>query len=268
MTEFLFMKSAEANYVREFDAVVMETGADPSNGQYVILDKTAFYAEGPRAPCEALWIQRRMAQNGGQLTDTGVLSWENGARQARVKLVTKKSGVKHFLALAQGEEAPQKGAAVRGILDWENRYALMRYHTGQHLLSAAVYDLYNGAHTVGNQIYANKSRADFYPAKFTDEDLKRIEDECNRRIALKPDVKIYEESRSSLEARMPQQRANLDLLPKSVTMLRIVEIGGFDIVPCAGTHVRSLSELGRLKITGRETKGADKERVTFVLEKE
>ena len=247
MTEFLFMKSAEANYVREFDAMVVDSGTDPAAGAYVVLDKTAFYAEG-----------------GGQPTDTGILSWDSGARQAKVKLVTKKNGVRHFIV----GEVPQKGAAVHGALDWENRYALMRYHTAQHLLSAAVYDLYNGAHTVGNQMYNNKSRADFYPAEFTDSDLRKIEDECNRRIALKPDVKIYEESRDSLEARMPQQRANLDLLPKSIAMLRIVEIDGFDVVPCAGTHVRNLSELGRLKIVAKETKGADKERVTFVLENE
>ncbi|HUV61678.1 MAG TPA: alanyl-tRNA editing protein, partial [Thermoplasmata archaeon] len=62
------------------------------------------------------------------------------------------------------------------------------------------------------------------------------------------------------------QRANLDLLPKSVRELRVVTIGDFDICPCAGTHVRSLGEIGRLKITKRERKGKDRERVTYELE--
>jgi misacylated tRNA(Ala) deacylase len=247
MTEFVFMKDSESNYIREFDAIVLDAGADPANGNYVVLDKTAFYAEG-----------------GGQPSDTGIISWDGGAKQAKVKIVTKKGGVKHFIA----GDLPQNGAAVHGTLDWENRYALMRYHTGQHLISAVVYDLYNGAHTVGNQIYANKSRIDFHPVKFTDEDLRKIEGECNRRIALKPAVKIYEESRESIEKRVDSQRANLELLPKSISILRIVEIDGFDIVPCAGTHVRNLSELGILKIAAKETKGAEKERVTFELQKE
>ena len=245
MTDFLFMKDAEANYIREFDATVLDVGADPSNGNFIVLDKTAFYAEG-----------------GGQPSDTGVISWDGGVKTARVKLVTKKGGVKHFI---EGE-APEKGAAVHGTLDWENRYALMRYHTGQHLISSVVYDFYNGAHTAGNQIYNNKSRIDFHPVKFGEEDLKKIEGECNRRISLAPKVKIYEAPREEIEKRSDSNRANLDLLPKSINLLRIVEIDGFDIVPCAGTHVRNLSELGKLKITARETKGAEKERVTFILE--
>lgn len=247
MTEFLFMKDAEANYVREFEAVVTDAGTDPSNGNFIVLDRTAFYAEG-----------------GGQPSDTGTITWEGGSKTAKVKLVTKKGGVKHFI----DGETPSKGASVHGWLDWENRYALMRYHTGQHLISSVVYDLYNGAHTAGNQIYSNKSRIDFHPVKFGEEDLKKIEDECNRRISLKPAVKIYEAPREEIEKRSDSNRANLELLPKSINLLRIVEIDGFDIVPCAGTHVRSLSELGKLKITARETKGAEKERVTFELKME
>lgn len=240
MTELLFMKDIESNYIKEFDATVIETG-DP---QYVILDRTAFYPEG-----------------GGQPSDAGMLYWDSDTKNARVKLVTKKGGVKHFI----DGEAPPKGTKIHGVLDWSHRYSLMKMHTAQHLLSGIVYDLFNGVHTVGNQIHPAHSRADFYPVKFTDEDLQSIEEECNRMIDMKLDVRIYEESRESLETRMKRHRANLDLIPKSINILRIVEIEGFDIVPCAGTHVRNLSEIGKMKILGRETKGKDKERIAFEL---
>ena len=57
----------------------------------------------------------------------------------------------------------------------------------------------------------------------------------------------------------------LDLIPESVDPLRVVEVEGFDMCPCGGTHVDSLGEIGEIEITNRVSKGADTERVEFVL---
>ena len=79
-------------------------------------------------------------------------------------------------------------------------------------------------------------------------------------------VTITTMEREELEAKVDAVRSNLDLIPRSVKNLRIVTISDWDIIPCAGTHVRNTSELGRLKITKKESKGKDKERITYSLE--
>jgi len=236
MTEILFMKDADANYIRDFDATVVSKGEN-----FVVLDRTAFYAVG-----------------GGQESDTGTLAWDGGS--ARVKEVTKKGEVRHFLDGA----LPEVGAKVRGAIDWERRHAHMRMHTAQHIISSVVFDMYK-ARTVGNQIHADRSRVDFAPANFTQEDVVKIEAKCNEIASKGIPVRIYQEDRSELEKRVDQQRSNLDLLPQSIRRLRIVDIEGFDVCPCAGTHVRSTTELGRFHIIEREKKGKDRERLTYEL---
>jgi len=236
MTEMLYMKDIESNYIREFDAKVLERGFD-----YVVLDRTAFYPLG-----------------GGQPSDTGRLVWPEG--EAQVREVTKKEGVKHHL-VKNPELVPE---AVRGVLDWDKRYGHMRMHTAQHVVSGVVYDLWR-ARTVGNQLYHDRSRIDFAPVKFSDEMVAELEQKVNGILALGTPVEIATEDRAELEKNVDAQRANLDLLPKSVQRLRVVRIGDFDVCPCAGTHVRSLAEIGKIKVTKRENKGKDRERITYEL---
>ena len=235
-TELLYMKDVESNYIREFDATVIERGFD-----YVVLDRTAFYPLG-----------------GGQPSDTGYLEWPGG--KAEVKEVTKKEGIRHHLA-QNPELVPDK---VHGVLNWERRHAHMKMHTAQHVISGVVYDLYK-ARTVGNQLYHDRSRLDFAPIKFTDEMIAEVERMCNEILSGGAKVEICTADREELEKNVDAQRANLDLLPKSVRDLRIVTIGAFDVCPCAGTHVRSLSEIGKLKIIKKENKGKDRERITYEL---
>ncbi len=235
MTEVLYMPSIESNYIKDWDAKVEKRKDD-----YVVLDKSAFYPLG-----------------GGQPSDTGHLEWSGG--RARVREVTKKVIIKHHIEgeLPEGD--------VHAVLDWDRRYGHMRMHTAQHIVSGIVYDEF-GARTVGNQLYAERSRIDFQPAHFTKEDLDRIAEMANQVIARNIDVTIQEEGRDSLEQRVSPERCNLDLIPQSVRKLRIVEIPGFDVCPCAGTHVRNTGELGKVKMIKRENKGKDRERIIYILE--
>lgn len=236
MTEMLYMKDIESNYVREFDAKVVERGFD-----YVVLDRTAFYPLG-----------------GGQPSDIGSLEWPGG--RAEVREVTKKEGVRHHL-VQNPDTVPDQ---VHGVLNWDRRYAHMRMHTAQHIVSGIVYDLWK-ARTVGNQLYHDRSRIDFAPIKFTDEMIAQLEQKTNEVLATGARVEIVTAIRSELEKDVDAQRANLDLLPKSVQELRIVRVPDFDVCPCAGTHVRSLSEIGRIKVVKKENKGKDRERITYEL---
>jgi len=236
MTDMLYMKDIDSNYLREFDANVVARGFD-----HVVLDRTAFYPLG-----------------GGQPSDTGRLEWPGG--KAEVREVTKKDGVKHHL-VQNPDMVPDQ---VHGVIDWERRLAHMRMHTAQHIVSGVAYDLWK-ARTVGNQLYHDRSRIDFAPVKFTDEMVAELETRVNDILASGAAVEIVNMHRADLERDVDAQRANLDLLPKSVQELRVVKVAQFDTCPCAGTHVRSLAEVGRVKVVKRENKGKDRERITYEL---
>jgi misacylated tRNA(Ala) deacylase len=233
----LYMPSAEANYIREFDARVLRRKDD-----YVVLDRTAFYPEG-----------------GGQPTDVGSLSWPGG--HVRVARVEKKGIIKHVL---EGDPLAVPDQ-VHGSIDWDRRHAHMRMHTAQHLISAVVLELY-GAHTVGSQLYVDRSRIDFDRAKLTDADIETARRRFDELVDQGIPVRVYELPREEVEGRVKVGRAQLDLLPRAVTRLRVIEIVGYDLCPCAGTHVRGLSELGHMVPLGRESKGAQKERLHYTLE--
>ncbi len=239
MTELLYMKNIESNYIKEFDAIVTKNKKD-----YVTLDKTAFYPKG-----------------GGQPSDTGTISWSN--KTSKIKEVIKKgSAIKHII---EGEK-PEVGAKIHAEIDWDKRYSHMKMHTAQHILSGIIFDDYN-ARTVGNQIHADYSRVDFKPITFSEEDLEKIKKKFNKIVSKESSITIYEENRETLEKRVNTERANLDLLPKFIKKLRIVEIKEFDICPCAGTHVKNTGEIPEIDKIKRETKGKDTDRIIYSLKK-
>jgi len=233
------MDNIESNYIKEFDAIVTKNKKD-----YICLDQTAFYPLG-----------------GGQPSDIGLLKWND--KESTIQQVIKKGdSVQHSI---QGEK-PSVGTKVHAILDWNRRYNHMKMHSAQHIISGIIFDDFN-ARTVGNQIHAEYSRVDFHPVRLTDEDLDKIVTKFNNIIEKNLPIKIYEEDRTSLEKRVDQQRAHLDLLPKFITKLRIVEIEGFDVCPCAGTHVKNTSEIPKIDKIKKETKGKDKSRIIYSLSK-
>ncbi len=234
--EFSDRPMNELNYIRSFKARVMERG-----GHYVVLDRTAFYAEG-----------------GGQPYDTGRLEWEAGS--TRVPKVLKEGGkIRHYV-----EQVPPVDDVV-GRVDWDRRYAHMRMHTAQHLISGIVFRLY-GARTVGNQLYLDYSHVDFSPASFTQEDLVKLEEEFNQVVESGAPVTIYEEDRPVLEERIEEERAIMSLIPKSISRLRVIQVGDVDLCPCGGTHVKNVSEIGEMRILRRRSKGKDVDRITYELE--
>lgn len=236
-TKVLYMDSIEANYIKEFEATILDAGED-----FVILDQTAFYPLG-----------------GGQPSDSGFL--ERDGKRYRVKEVLKKGIIMHKL---ESKEGLAVGDMVKGILDWDKRFAHMRMHTAQHLISAMVYDTY-GARTVGNQIYADRSRIDFEPLDHEMADMGLIEEKMNEFVKAAMPVVITQEKRCELEKVVDCKKCNLDLLPPAIQDLRIVRVGDVDVCPCAGTHVRNASELGAVKLLKKENKGKARVRITYEL---
>ncbi len=240
MTLQYHMDSHDGTYKKEFQSKV--TAVYPG---IVELEETAFYHLG-----------------GGQPSDKGTLNWEDG--ESIVYDVRKKNRIRHMV---EGD-LPEVGDSVNGKLNWDRRYTHMRMHTSQHLVSAIVSDLY-GADTVGNQIGFDKSRIDFKPLKLSMNEIDDLIDRTNEYIAKDISVKISEANRSDLEGN-PEIRSSMSsglwkLLPKSVTRLRVISIGEIDVCPCAGTHVRSLKEIGKVEFVKRDNKGAGKQRLTYTL---
>jgi len=237
MTEILYMKDIDGNYIKEFKTIVKKSKKD-----YIALQKTAFYPEG-----------------GGQPSDTGKIYWDEKEAEI-IKVIKKGDTIKH---ITKGEKPPV-GTEINAKIDWEKRYAHMKMHTAQHILSGIIFDEYN-ARTVGNQIHADYSRVDFYPITFSEEDLENIKNKFNDIVSKNLPIKIYNEKRKVLEKKVNSQRANLDLLPKFIEDLRIVEIKDFDICPCAGTHVKNTSEIPKIDKIKRDTKGKGKDRIIYSL---
>jgi misacylated tRNA(Ala) deacylase len=238
MTELRYLPANDD--VTSFTATV-EDATDDS----IVLDGTYFYPEG-----------------GGQPADRGTLRWEGGS--ADVVDVQKEQGdVRHYVEDVEGTR-PTEGDEVEGQIDEARRTKLRRMHTAQHVVSKVVLDAFD-AQTAGNQIHVDRSRIDFEPADFVEEDVSLIEARSNAVLDRDLPVQKTEMARDEAEARTPEGRGLLDLIPDHVDPLRMVGIGDFDLCPCGGTHVDRLSEVGRIRITNRESKGAEVERIEFVL---
>ena len=240
MTLQYHMNSHDGTYKKEFQSKV--TAVYPG---IVELEETAFYHLG-----------------GGQPPDKGTLNWKGG--ESIVYDVRKKNRIRHMVK----GDLPEIDNIVNGKLNWDRRYTHMRMHTSQHLVSAIVSDLYD-ADTVGNQIGFDKSRIDFKPLKLSMNQIDDLMDQANEYIAKDLNVQISEANRSDLEGN-PEIRSSMSsglwkLLPKSVTRLRVISIGDIDVCPCAGTHVRSLKEIGKMEFIKRDNKGAGKQRLTYAL---
>lgn len=249
--------------VRRFEATVERTLDDR-----VVLDGTHFYPTG-----------------GGQPHDTGVLRVaDDPDRRWRVVDVEKTDTIYHTLASADDADRPlpEPGTAVVGEIDRDRRRAHARYHTAQHLLSALLLEEFD-ARTTGNQLYADHAHLDAAYDRFDADDLARIEARLNELVDDDRPVTSYTMDRAEAEATLDTDRTRIDLLPDSITELRIVEIDGlggdtssdpgdtssdaepYDRTACAGTHVGSTGEIGEIVVTGRETKGSEEERVRFAL---
>ena len=235
MTEMLWLKDS---YMKEFDAVVQSV----AQGKFVVLDKCVFYTQG-----------------GGQPSDTGFL--EKNGKGMRV-VFSKKTG--NDVSLEVEACDLKEGDRIKGILDWDKRYKLMRMHTASHMLSAVIFNE-TGSLITGNQLGEEKSRMDFNIEEFDRSLLLSLEEKGNQ--AVKDAIDVTVSFMPTEEAFKNEKLFRLkDVLPPGLKELRIVQIGELDIQADGGTHVKNTSEVGKIKITKLENKGANNRRIYFTLE--
>lgn len=203
-------------YAREFDASVVET-SEHEGKPAAILDRTAFYPT-----------------SGGQPFDTGTL----GAAKV-VDVVDRGDGaVIHVL-----DREIAKGP-VRGAVDWERRFEHMQQHTGQHILSAA-FDKVAGARTASFHLGSDRSTIDL-ARDVPGAELARVEREANRIVWEDRPVGVRVVSEEEA-ARLPLRKE-----PARTGRLRIVDVDGYDVSACGGTHVARTGAIGVIAISGTE----------------
>lgn len=233
MTELLYLHDS---YLKEFDAQVVT-----QVGQTVEVDRSAFFATG-----------------GGQPADQGMLEWNGG--ECRVVDVRKdEHSVWHMV---EGQP-PSVGTAVHGRLDWERRYAIMRYHSALHVMVGVIYQQFNALVT-GGAIYPDRARMDFSLEDLNKDRIAAIEAESNRIISEGRRILVRVLSREEFE-RSDLVRLAKNLVPAGIREVRVIEIEGFDAQADGGTHVANTREIGRLVVTKTENKGKTNRRLEIAL---
>ncbi len=211
-------------YMKEFTAKVIY-----SEGNEVVLDRTAFYPEG-----------------GGQPSDRGRLLWDG--REFRVEDVQKYGEV---VVHRISGEIPG-GVEVTGVLDWERRERLMRMHTAEHVLLAACRKV------LGRHVWQHGTQKDVHESRFdiahyraiSRDEIKKIERAALDIITSNIPVEAQFMSRREAEDKYGFVLYEGGIPPGRE--IRIVKIGDYDVEACGGTHVSSTGEIGFLKILRTE----------------
>jgi len=237
MTQKLYL---DDSYLKESEANITKV----TEGKFVVLDKTIFYPQG-----------------GGQPSDTGKLVKEN---EEKVNVIFAKQFGEEISHQIEPENSLKEGKKIKCVLDWEQREKFMRMHTSAHIL-AGVINKEIGALITGNQLGLEESRMDFNVPEFDRELLKTFEEKSNEIIEKNLEINIsYEETQKALQR--PELFRLKGVLPKNIPELRIVTIGNFDVHADGGTHVKTTSEIGKIKITNFKNKGAENRRIYWKLE--
>jgi alanyl-tRNA synthetase len=200
------------SHLTNFGARVIALVSDEQNRPAVTLDRTAFYPTG-----------------GGQPSDTGTL----GAARVVECINDGAGGVLHVV---EGDP-PLVGEEVAGSIDWPRRLDHIQQHTGQHILSQAFIELF-GAETRGFRMLERVSEIDVALSDPTDERIERAVDLANR--------VVWEDRAIYIHHVTAEQAAAMPLRKESSRdgHTRVIEIEGFDMNACGGTHASRTGEVG------------------------
>jgi len=209
VTERLYYRDC---YLQEFRARVLETSDD---GRRVYLDRTAFYPT-----------------SGGQPFDTGTLGGANV-----IEVIDEEERVAHLL------DAPIVAGEIDAQIDWARRFDHMQQHSGQHLLSAVLEELFKIS-TVSFHLGAEVCTIDVAAPALTSVQIDQCEVRCAEIVGeARPLAITFEDAAADLGLRKESQRSGT---------LRIIAIQELDRSACGGTHVRTTAEIGLVLIRKTE----------------
>jgi misacylated tRNA(Ala) deacylase len=233
-------------YVRSIEARVLAVD-EAGEGPLVVLDRTVFYPGG-----------------GGQPPDRGLLLRASDGRSWTVR-AARKSGGDIVHELERGESGPPTvGDVVSVDLDWARRHALMRTHTALHALCGVVWRDY-GALVTGGNMEPGAGRMDFEFERMSGDLVDEIEVTVNAELVAARDVRVNVLPRDEAFAIPDLIRTKVNLLPPGIEEIRTIEIVGLDLQADGGTHVANTREVGRIRVTGYESKGRINKRIRLEL---
>jgi alanyl-tRNA synthetase len=221
-TRLLYYEDAS---IREFDARILRI----VKGKYMILDQTAFYPRG-----------------GGQEPDFGYIE---GIKITDV--VKQNDIVFHKLDGSSKDHFPED-KIVHGIVDNERRLAITKNHSATHILNSAA------RNSLGSWVWQNSAfkeeqyaRLDItHHSALTIEEVKQIEKTANEVVQRNLPILINVFERSDAEKRYTFRIYQGGAVPSK--NVRIVNIDGWDVEACGGTHVNKTGEIGLIKILKTE----------------
>ena len=212
-------------YRREADAVILAAEPDGRGGGKLALDGTVFYPEG-----------------GGQPADHGTLTLPDGARLTVTDVHEQGGVIWHRVDALPDAAAP--GTAVTGRIDWAWRFDKMQQHTGEHILSGILHQMF-GAENVGFHIGSDAVRMDT-SVPISAEGLREAELAANRIVWQNVPVLITYPTREELARMTYRSKKEIE------GQVRIVTIPGADVCACCGTHTAATGAVGQIKILAAE----------------
>ena len=235
-TEALYYKD---QYLKAFEARVLKV----IGKEFVVFDKTCFFPEG-----------------GGQPPDSGRLSFDG--KTAEVVDVQKFGAV--IVHRIKGN-VPKEGQTVKGEIEWNKRYSLMKNHTATHVIGGAARRVL-GQHVwqFGTQKGVESSRLDIsHYRRLTLEELHKIETLANEAVLRNIKVDISWMPRNKAESLYGFKLYQGGAVPGKE--IRVVRTGDWDVEACAGTHLKSTGEIGFIKIIHSERVQDGVERLEYSI---
>lgn len=228
MTQKLYY---ENQYIKDFSAEIIDI-IEKDSEFHIQLDKTAFFPGGGGQPCDI-----------GRIEDSIITS------------VYEKNGIIYHVS----NKKPIKIHKAKCKIDWDFRFDGMQQHLGQHILSAALIELYN-ANTVGFHLGKDLCTIDLDKA-LSDEELDQAEALVNKNIFESRAVEFLTPTKSELK------KLSLRKVPDiKDASLRVVKVEDIDATACCGLHPKSTLEIQMLKIR-KKAKNKGNMRIEFVCGK-
>jgi misacylated tRNA(Ala) deacylase len=234
LTELLYQTDS---YLRAFEAIVHAV-----DGDRVTLDCTAFYPGG-----------------GGQPHDSGWLV--DNERRLEVTAV-RRDGEHVWHTLRPAKLEPRR--RVRGEIDWERRYSLMRTHTALHILSAVMWRDHRSPVTGGN-MEPLRGRLDFELDDIPPDFAESVEAAINIELQAARPIEVRILPRDEAMQIPELIRTKINLLPAGIQQIRTVHIVGLDLQADGGTHVRNTSEVGAVRVLEYKSKGKNFKRIRIEI---
>jgi alanyl-tRNA synthetase len=217
------------SYTTSFDAEVQRFEPDKKRRAYVVLDQTAFHPK-----------------SGGQPSDRGKIFGSSGGMAVK-KVMSVRGVVVHWGKMISGDKLE---GGIHGELDWDWRRLLMRRHTAGHLLDHCIELVTETRVQTTGSWLGDPCWVGYSGVPLTEEQVKRVEAIANQQISEGKAVYTEQISKEELMKRAANA-PNISRLPDNIE-LRIVVIEDQGPIPCGGTHVRNIAEIGSVEITNIE----------------